>query len=164
MQQCIDTYMSGAFSSQHKHRPTHRLSTPPPLLKTLAATAAAHNTDDAEPRGASNRQRLLPFPPEFVAFVDASRPGLNRLLAGMPDALNGHLAMLLRMPGACEGGRPVFAPFVRSPSNTHTRTAHGTRHMQGRWRRGRSWSSWWCSSSGRPTSPSVLCGIGAYLV
>lgn len=84
-------------------------------LKTLAAAATVPTTstggDDATappPRRTRNKRGRppaggnagLPFPEEFEAFVGRARPGLNRVLRGMPDALTGTLAMLLRLPGA----------------------------------------------------------------
>lgn len=93
-----------------------------PLLKTLAAAATLPTTHDPTTttnpspprRNRNNRGRHqrgvqhqaaggsagLPFPPEFEAFVARARHGLNRVLRGLPDALTGPLAMLLRLPGA----------------------------------------------------------------
>lgn len=82
-------------------------------LKTLAAAATLPTTGDDDatappPRRNRNKRGRppaggnagLPFPEEFEAFVGRARPGLNRVLRGMPDALTGTLAMLLRLPGS----------------------------------------------------------------
>lgn len=91
---------------------TYRLTKSPALIKTLVA--AADNPNFQSPagrgrwgRGRGGRQQQagegIHFPPEFLAFVQQARRGLNRVLRSLPDALNGHLSFLLRMPGTSRG-------------------------------------------------------------
>lgn len=102
-----------SIHTQHTRRPSHRLAAASSSAIRALVNAATADTSPRRNNNKNNRRRRggnkqqdddsqhLPFPPEFVAFVEGARHGINRVLRGLPDALNGHLSMLLRLPGAC---------------------------------------------------------------